>query len=148
MSAESPDTVFADASFLIATIWDRDDHRARALALLEELGDVNFVVTDGVINEVVAHAVKRGMGLRRSALGLVRDILDPNGPYTIEYGNEARLRAATDLYERWLRQGPSLVDCTAMVVMDELGLDTALTFDGDFDLPGKYALLPPAPEPD
>ena len=35
-----------------------------------------------------------------------------------------------------------------MIVMDELGLDTALSFDSDFDLPGKYTLLPPAPEPE
>ena len=147
MSGNVLDEAFTDASFLIATIWESDDHRPRALVLLEELGDAKLVVTDGVISEVVAHAVKRGMGLRRAALGLVRDILDPDGRYTVIYTTESRLRAAVDLYERWLRQGPSLVDCIAMVVMDELGLDTALTFDSDFDLPGKYTLLPPAPEP-
>lgn len=147
MSAPPPDAVFADSSFLIATIWEKDVHRPRALALLEELSDPRFVVTDGVISEVIAHAVKRGMELRMTALKLARGLLDPDGPHTVVYTTEARIRAATDLYERWLRQGPSLVDCTAMVVMDELGLDTALTFDGDFDLPGKYALLPPAPEP-
>lgn len=145
MSAPPPDAVFADASFLIATIWEKDVHRPRALALLEGLGDPKFVVTDGVISEVIAHAVKRGMELRISALRLVRGLLDPDGPHTVIYGTEARVRAATDLYEQWLREGPSLVDCIAMVVMDEFGIDTVLTFDSDFDLPDKYILLPPAP---
>ena len=142
-----PDTAFADASYLIATIWERDRHHAHAVALSAQLQSANFVVTDGILTEIVGHAVKKGVAQRRKALALVRDILDPESRYTVVYTTEARLRAAADLYERWLRQGPSLVDCIAMVVMDELGLTTALTFDSDFDLPGKYILLPPAPEP-
>ena len=144
MSAPPPGAMFADASFLIATIWEKDVHRERALALLEELGEPKFVVTDGVISEVIGHAVKRGMELRMAALTLVRGLLDPDGPHTVVYTTDARIRAATDLYEQWLREGPSLVDCLAMVVMDEFGIDTALTFDSDFELPDKYILLPPA----
>lgn len=142
-----PDIAFADASYLIATIWERDRHHVHALALSAQLQGTDFVVTDGVLTEIVGHAVKKGVAQRRKALTLVRDILDLEGHYTVVYTTEARLRTATDLYERWIREGPSLVDCIAMVVMDELGLTTALTFDSDFDLPGKYILLPPAPEP-
>ena len=134
---------FLDASFFIALLLPSEGAHKQAERLLDEMGDLPFVTTDGVIFEVLAHISKWDPDTRLRGVELVRRLLAPGGQFTIEYTTPERMRAAVDFYAQRLDQNYSLVDCLSMTLMDELGISEILTYDSDFHGEGRYVVLPP-----
>ena len=135
--------LFVDASFLIALIWREDDHHRRAVLTFTELTESPLVTISGVLDELVAHSVKRNRQYRLDALAMTRRILAPGSQWTVVFPTPPLALRGVDHCERRLQDRLSLVDSVEMMVMEDLGITDILTFDGDFAKDGRFTVLPP-----
>lgn len=127
--------LFADTSFYIAIINERDDHHDIAVAAAQHRRQV--VTTDYVLVEVGNWLAK----LDRS--GFVQLVADLRGdPNTLLVpASRDLLDSACRLYGERLDKDWSLTDCTSIILMQEQGLTEALTTDRHFIQAGFRALL-------
>jgi len=102
-----------------------------------------YFVTDGVIGELLAHASRRSLDVRREAISLARRIVRGDGFTIVPTGSLDQIEAGLARYERLIDHRLSYVDCVQMNVMDSLGIDEILTFDQGFAIEDRYVLLPP-----
>lgn len=135
---------FLDATFLIALLLPSEQAHEQAEQLIDEMGQLPFVTTDGVIFEVLAHISKWDPDTRLRGVDLVMRLLAPGGPFTVEFTTPERMRAAVTFYSQRLDQNYSLVDCLSMTLMEEQGISEVLTYDSDFHGEGRFTVLPPA----
>lgn len=135
--------IFVDSSFQIALIWLDDVHRSRALAVLKEVEDAEFVVTEGVLSEVIARLTRRGIAVRRDSISFAREAVQSAGRYRLVETTPDHVDRALRICENRIEDRLSLVDAVAMTVMEDLGITEILTFDGDFAKDGRFAVLPP-----
>ena len=135
--------LFLDSSFQIALIWPGDRHRVRALAMVDEIRDAQLVLTEGVLNEVIARLARRSAEVRRESVVFVREALQSSGRYRLIETTPDHIHRAVSICESRLEDRLSLVDAVAMAVMEDLGITEILTFDGDFAKSGEFTVLPP-----
>lgn len=135
--------LFLDSSFQIALIWPGDRHRVRALLMADEIRDAQLVLTEGVLNEVIARLARRSAEVRRESFTFVREVLQSSGRYRLIETTPDHVDRAVGICESRLEDRLSLVDAVAMTVMEDLGITEILTFDGDFAKDGRFAVLPP-----
>ncbi len=123
--------VFVDTGAWVALRYGRDQHHARARALLSRLQSegLGLVTTEWILAEAVTllkargavdHALALGEALHAGRLGLV-----------VESSPERR-RRAWDLFTRHRERRVGWVDCASFAVMEELGLTRFFGFDDDF----------------
>lgn len=123
--------VFVDTGAWVALRYGRDQHHARARALLRRLqaDGVGLVTTEWVLAETVTllkargavdHALALGEALQAGHLGHVVD------------STPERRRRAWELFVRYRDRRVGWVDCASFAVMEELGLAQFFGFDGDF----------------
>ena len=125
--------IFVDTSFWAAIRNRRDQHHDAAVALLDRHGGESFITTNHVRGETWT-LLRRRVGHASAA-----DFLD-------EVERSARLRIVfvepelEDDAIRWLRRHDerpySFVDATSFLVMRDLKIMDALTFDSDFTAAG------------
>ena len=130
--------VFVDTSALLPLL-DRDDaaHAEMVDAVKALLGEGLPLYTTSYIQVEAGALVKRRLGsIAFAELGKALDS-------TVEtvWVDEALHREAWARAAKEPRKGPSLVDWTSFLVMQDLGLDTALTLDGHFEKEG-FRVLP------
>ena len=123
--------VFVDTGAWVALRYVRDQHHARARALLRRLRaeGLGLVTTEWVLAEAVTplkargaldHALALGEAMQAGHLGhLVESTAD-------------RRRRAWALFVRYRRLRVGWVDCASFAIMDELGLRQFFGFDDDF----------------
>ncbi len=123
--------VFVDTSAWVGLFVERDQHHAEAVQALEELEEdaPDFVTTDYVIAETVARI--RRQASHRSASG-VWDRLEWGDAARVVEVDPGHRRTARKLFAKYDQLELSLVDCVSFVVMKELGIEEAFTFDEDF----------------
>jgi uncharacterized protein len=132
--------IFADSSFFIAFLIEKDQRHEAAVQLLEQLGDRRIVTTNHVRGETWTWLCSKA---RRSR---AVDFLDSIG------GERQRIEVARVSEEQeegalaWLcrhdEREYSFVDATSFAYMRARRIEEALTFDGDFAAAGFTELRP------
>lgn len=131
--------VFVDSSFWVALFYAGDQAHARAVKVWESIraGGAPLVTTDYVLDESVTllmaragHAVSVQAG--RAILG--------SSAARLVFLDEAALREAWVAYERYHDKAYSFTDVTSFLVMEQLGIRQAFTFDRHFAQAGFEVL--------
>jgi predicted nucleic acid-binding protein len=130
--------VFVDTGAWVALRYGRDQHHARARALMRRLrtDGLGLVTTEWVMAESVT--LLKARGAVDYALALGEAIQGGRLGYVVESTAERR-RHAWDLFVRYRERRVGWVDCASFAVMEELGLDRFLGFDDDFVRAGFMA---------
>jgi len=130
-------TLFVDTVYWLALINPRDAWHVRATEWATEIAEP-LVTTDPVLTEV-ADALCRA-DRRAWAISAIRNVrADPQ--ITTVPGSTDLFSRGFDLYAGRQDKDWSLTDCISFVVMNERGLDRALTADTHFIQAGFRALL-------
>ena len=127
-------TTFVDTSGVIALLSTADAHHAEAVATWKSLVEsrTRLVTTDLVLAETVMVARSRaGFDLSVSAGDR---LLRP--PFEIVWVERPLLDAAWSLYRRYSDHVLSLCDCVSFALMRIRRIETAFTYDADFDAVG------------
>jgi predicted nucleic acid-binding protein len=132
--------IFADSSFLIAYLIERDRHHEAAVALYERVAGERVVITNHVRGETWTWL--RSRTWHGKAVAFLDSVGRDDG--YIEVGRIPD--ALEDDALRWLRQHDereySFVDATSFAYMRARGITEALAFDGDFAAAGFAELRP------
>ena len=89
----------------------------------------NLVTTSYILDEVVTFLSSRGQHSEAVSIG---DILLTSSAIQMIHVDERLLFEAWSYFQRHDDKEYSLTDCVSFVVMSELGIQTAYTFDRDF----------------
>ncbi|MEK7091280.1 MAG: PIN domain-containing protein [Patescibacteria group bacterium] len=123
--------VFLDTGALIAVHDENDSYWKEALEKLKRLRKSSpvFVTTDYVVDETYTGLLKKaGYG---SVMEFDKTLSE--GRWHIERMNEGRFVRAQEVFRRFNKDKEwSFTDCTSYVVMKELKIGTAFTFDQNF----------------
>lgn len=129
--------IFADTSFLYASLVSRDERHAEAISLARRFGDGKLVTTNHVVGECWT-LLNRRWG-HRSATSFLESVGRSNFVETFHLPEEVEVSAFG-----WLRQHDereySFVDATSFAFMRENRITEALAFDGDFTAAGFVEL--------
>jgi predicted nucleic acid-binding protein len=129
--------VFADTSYYVALMGERDQHHAAAVALAEAFfGEI--ITTDFVLTEV-------GNWLSRTAdrpifLSLL-ELLGADPQTTVLPASRELFDAGRAMFARRMDKDWSLTDCVSFTVMNNHRLAEALTADHHFEQAGFRRLL-------
>jgi len=129
--------VFADASFYVALQSRRDRHHEGAHRLTESL-DGPIVTTAWVLTEVANYF--SASGTRQRFLALLDDLEQDKYVTIVPISHDDYLRGFA-LYRSRLDKDWSLTDCISFLVMEDHGLQEALTADHHFEQAGFNVLL-------
>jgi len=132
--------IFADTSFLIAAMDERDSRHRVALELLRQVGSQRVVATNLIRGETWTWL--RYKRWHRKAVEFLDSVGGQNQRIQV-----ARVKLAQeDEALRWLRRHDereySFVDATSFAFMRAEGISEALAFDGDFAAAGFTELRP------
>lgn len=120
--------IFVDTSALYALLDEDDDNHVAAAALWQGSLLGAEPVTHAYVLVETSALVQRRLG-HAAVRQLHRGLLPAVHQLPVDWPTHQRAVA------RWLaasRRGLSLVDVTSFVVMEDLGIDRAFAFDGDF----------------
>ncbi|MET0305947.1 MAG: type II toxin-antitoxin system VapC family toxin [Solirubrobacterales bacterium] len=126
--------IFADSSFLIAYLIERDRHHDAAVRLYKQLAVQRIAITNHVRGETWTWL--RSRTRHEKAVAFLDSVGRDDG--YIEVGLVSEELESDAL--RWLRQHDerkySFVDATSFAYMRAQGIQEALAFDGDFAAAG------------
>lgn len=135
--------VFADTQYFVAVLSESDDAHDQAILHAEALAesqDTRLVTTDAVLMELLNTFAGKGEHARRLAADFVSALLNDPAALVVAQTRD-RLRSGIERYGERLDKGWSIVDCISMLVMEERGIQEALTHDHDFEQAGFTTLL-------
>lgn len=132
--------VFADTSYWVAILDQRDELHSRAGDLSRKLNPVHIVTSQMVLTELLNYFAERGSYLRHATVGLTEQ-LNQNANVTVVPQSIEQFQSALLLYRQREDQGWSLTDCSSFQIMQEWHLTEALTYDKHFEQAGFKALL-------
>jgi predicted nucleic acid-binding protein len=123
--------VFVDTGAWVALRYGRDQHHARARALLRRLDaeGLGLVTSEWVLAESVTLLKARGAVDHALALG---DAVQAGRLGHLVESTAERRRRAWELFTRYRSLRVGWVDCASFAIMDELGLHQFFGFDDDF----------------
>jgi len=133
--------IFIDTSAFLAIENQRDTYHSRAISFRDHClkkGD-GFLTTDYVLDETYtiirlrathATAVQFGEVVRKSRL------------IRVEHLTPEILEEAWHIFKQYSDHMFSYTDCTSFAIMERLRLDTAFTFDADFQEYGQFLVKP------
>jgi predicted nucleic acid-binding protein len=129
--------IFADASFYLAIINERDELHAKAQLVAQQV--VGSLVTTEFVLLEVANFCSRGKQrsvFTRLVANLRSAVAVEIAPASAELFQRGLILFASRGDKKW-----SLTDCTSFVIMQERGIAEALTADHHFEQAGFMALL-------
>jgi uncharacterized protein len=129
--------VFADTSFYLALLSEDDQYHEGAVQLAVNMRRV-IVVTEFVLLET-ANSLS-SFAQRHLFVELLPKLRADRAVKIIPASSDL-LQSAFELYSNRQDKEWSLTDCASYVVMDQLGLNEALTTDHHFEQAGFLALL-------
>ena len=135
--------VFADTSYFLAFLGEKDQRHERAIAWTQALR-APVVTTEYVVIEV-GNSLTKG-GDRAVFMEFYRTLRQAAKLEVIPASTELQDRGAKLFGERADKEW-SLTDCISFVVMSERGIHEALSADRDFEEAGFRALLRHQPDP-
>lgn len=133
-------SVFADAVYWVALAHPKDQWHPRAVAVSQQLGAVQLVTTDEVLDEFLAYFSGFGDAARIQSARTVRSLLADPAVRVIAQSRLSFL-LGLDLYEARPDKGYSLTDCISMATMRKEGITEVLTHDTHFSQEGFQILL-------
>lgn len=128
--------IFVDSSAWLALSDVRDGNHASALGAHAELATGRFgrlITTDYVVDETLTLMRKR-VGQEPTRQFVER--LEPSRSSQLIWVTLEHYRAALSLFLKQSGTTWSFTDCTSFVIMRELGVGAAFTFDQDFERAG------------
>jgi predicted nucleic acid-binding protein len=128
--------VFADSHYFLALLSRSDTDHGLAVKFSQNLQ--SLITTQWVLTEVgdgLAHPARREQFLR--LLGVLQDASETE----VVPASAELFARGVQLYGRRPDKHWSLTDCISFVVMQERGIEEALTGDRHFELAGFTALL-------
>jgi predicted nucleic acid-binding protein len=133
-------SVFADAVYWVALAHPKDQWHQRAVVVSQQLGSVQLVTTDEVLDEFLAFFSGFGDAARIQTVRTVRSLLADPMVRVIAQSRHSFL-LGLDLYEARPDKGYSLTDCISMATMRQEGITDILTHDAHFSQEGFQILL-------
>lgn len=124
-----PRRYFVDTWFLIALTDRQDSDHRRAVKLDRTLRDSVFFTHDAVLTEMLAFYSAEGAWARQLAVDNARDALRV---YRVLPSDRVLFLRSLDRYQRRPDKEYSLVDCMSMIVMEDFGIQHALSNDHHF----------------
>jgi len=129
---------FADTFYFLALRNPRDQAHALALAATEQLAECRIVTTAWVLTEVADALAEPA---NRKGFEELLNLLRSNFLATMVPPSRQLFEQGIEFYGRRPDKAWSLTDCISFVVMDEQGIQDALTGDHHFEQAGYRALL-------
>jgi uncharacterized protein len=129
--------IFADTSYFLAFLAEKDQHHERAVAWTRALS-APVVTSEYVVIEVGNSLTKSGD--RAVFVDFYRALRQGTKLEVVAASTELQDRGAKLFGERPDKQW-SLTDCISFVIMSERGMHEALSADRDFEEAGFRALL-------
>ena len=129
--------VFLDTLFVIALINQRDQHHERATLLSEIYAGASLITTDAVLLEI-GNALARAF--KPQATEVITHLLSSAEVEIVRLDTVLFNRAFTRFREHQDKEW-GLVDCISFEVMEDAGIQAALTFDHHFEQAGFQALM-------
>ena len=134
------DLVFADASYWIARLNERDALHEIAVLLSESLGTQRVVTSELVLSEVLNFFAEFGPAKRRVATALARELQESIHVDVVSL-SDIPFWDVVDFYDARPDQEWGLVDCSSFQIMARLGIREALTNDHHFTQAGFNILM-------
>ncbi len=134
--------VFLDTSFLVAYHNKKDQNHLTATIcynnLKRSISNLRFVTTDYIFDELATLLLVRLD--KERAIKICSEIID-DPLIRLFMVSEKYFKQAWDVYKSMLDKDWSFTDCSSYVVMQELGIDKAASFDHHFKQFG-FTILP------
>lgn len=133
--------VFADTAYFVALVRKRDQLHRQAIHF-QECPPGKLLTTEWVLTEAgnrLAEPLTRERFIR-----FLAELRAQAGVEIVSARHE-HFKKGCDLYARRKDKDWSLTDCISFVVMQEYGIDSALTSDEDFEQAGFKRLMDPGP---
>ncbi len=120
--------LLVDTGYIIAIINDNDEYHAQAMEWSVRFDSHSLIITDAVLLEI-GNALSRKY--RKEAVEAIHTFQTAD-EVNIIHLNPLLFKAGLKLYETYQDKTCGLVDCVSFVVMREMNITTALTFDQHF----------------
>ncbi|MGB2621781.1 MAG: PIN domain-containing protein [Candidatus Acidiferrum sp.] len=131
--------VFADTTYWIGFVNSRDQLHKSVVRVMRGLAPVRIVTSEMVFTELL-NTVSNDSYLRDTAAEVVDDFRGNTGATVVAQTVE-QFESALGLYRRSVDKEWSLTDCASFLIMEEMGIREALTYDQHFEQAGFKALL-------
>jgi len=134
------DALFLDSAYAVALAAPDDQFHFKAAALAAELRSRNrqMLTTEAVVFEI-GDALSKPK-FRRVAIELMTGIFTDSRIEVVPI-TSALVRRAFELFQQRPDKGWGMTDCLSFIVMEERGIQQALTTDEHFEQAGFVALL-------
>ncbi len=132
--------VFADASFWIALLNPRDALHARAQAVRGTIQRGWIVTSEMVLTEVL-NSLNGNGAIQRSAASRTAEAFGKSSDTKVIAQTTGQFQSALRRYKMATDKAWSLTDCASFLIMEEMGIREALTYDQHFVQAGFKALL-------
>jgi len=133
--------LFVDTSGFYALLNRNDEAHARMVSFLESVreGGKRWISTDYILDESATLLMARGNPHLAKA---ILDLPEKSHALSIEWMDSDRFARTRTIFRKYLDQGVSFTDSFSFCIMQEYGLQKALTKDHHFEIAGFNRLLP------
>lgn len=131
---------FADTSYWIALLNPKDQLHRRAQSVSASLSDIRIVTSEWILAELLNAFADHGARIRSAASNAVATLL-LDSSVTVIAQTGAAFAQAFLLYRERLDKSWSLTDCSSFLMMQEYGIEAALTYDRHFEQAGFKSIL-------
>lgn len=132
--------IFADTSFWVAILDDRDQWHRAAITASVSIECYKIITTESVLIEVLNYFSEFRASIKEYAADYVEEILKDDETLVLLHDYKDFLKALK-LYKIRLDKGYSLTDCISMNAMREFGIAGVLTNDTHFSQEGFTKLF-------
>jgi len=129
--------MFADTSFFVAFYNKRDKNHFQAREFIRNTS-IFFIISDYIFDEFLTVLLARGHKILSTEAG--ENILKDKNICLLKIDSEI-FQKAWEIYRNFKDKNWSFTDCTSYVLMKNLSVDTALSFDEHFKQFG-FKILP------
>ncbi len=129
-------SIFVDTSFVIALINESDQYHKHASRLADQFEGYPLVTTDAVLLEIGNALTK---SFKKEAIAIIEYFRESCEMSTIHL-NPILFQRGFSLYKSYQDKSWSIVDCISFVVMRDMEIIDALTFDRHFEQAGFHVL--------
>lgn len=120
--------IFIDASFYLAVLNPHDSNHHKVLGFTEQYQDEDYITSQAVLGEVLTVGSQRFH--RPATIEFVERILESETVVVLE--SQDLMDRTFKIFKQIRNKNISWVDCYSFAIMEKYEVETALTFDKDF----------------